>query len=200
MIALIGLIIIVANSCKTIEVTSTGPSTEAQELNLNLIPWTNQIPGITDNDPISFYNEMEIKVKALTPDEKWVLKDGYGEYVDNAMLDGFTVPAKTKGALLKGGISIEKNIITYKICFFEEGDDTYFVWKQSLQNGYFSLEKRATIYVEGIPFNVELPPGFEKNKLFWNTGFSNNTKTTERVATGRSVSGTKEIEIKKRNK
>jgi hypothetical protein len=199
MFALIGLIIVVANSCKTVEITSAAPPTQAQELNLTLVPWTNQIPVITDEDPISFYNEMEIKVKALTPDEKWILRDGYGEYVNNAKLDGFTVPAKTKGALMKGGISSENNILTYKICFFEEGDDTYFVWKQSLNSSFF-LEKKATIYVDGIPFNVELPTGFEKNRLLWNTGYSNNTTTTERIAKGRSVSGTKEIEVKKRKK
>lgn len=198
-IAIGGLVLVLFSiNCKTVEKTPPpSPPTVTQELKIRLVPWTNQIPEITDTDPINFYNEFEIKVGAISPDYRYILKDGYGERVNNSMRAGFTVPAKTKGLLLKGGITRERTYISYKICFFED-NDTYFVFRQTLINGSFHLEKEASIFIDGIPYKITLPTGYEKNRLLWDTRDSDNQQFIENVATGRSVTGEKEIQINKK--
>ncbi len=195
----IGLVLIVfIVSCKTVEVTQPTETVSSEELKKNLAPWTNQIPGVKYGDPITFFNELEIKASAYKEEYLYRLIDGSGKFVDNSVIEDFFVSARTEGSFINAeSVTVEQSgSIVYKIGFFEDSD-TYFVFKQKTKGGFFYQEPIAGVFIDGVEYLINLKPEVvAKNRLLWDLTSEMNRQVNQHNATGRKVAGTVEIPIK----
>lgn len=174
--------------------SSQEPEQETQELKRDLTLWEDQFP-VKYGDPISFFNEYEIRTVASKSDFTYKMVDGVVKRIPSRKLS-FTVPAKTSGVISQKGSTAGNKI---NVCFFEDSE-TYITFspRKTLVGSY--VEANATVIVDGVPFSVPITiigKGDGKCRLFFDLQDEENPEDEKKVAGGIIPLGEKEITPKK---
>jgi hypothetical protein len=154
----------------------------------------NTYPAISNSDPVTFYNEFEIKIEAKISKRIMMFQDGITYYIDSSTVVSLTIPKLTPGVLVSVErnnnlprimeISFDANNPDYNIRFFVQGDKA------------FAQDKRSTITFDGKKYDAEAiaVSSGKLNYLLSNFEWLNLTNKIEDRAGGRNAHGTKIIQ------
>lgn len=170
---------------------------EAQEIKLALIPWENQF-SINNDCSISFYNEFEINIVGSKKDYTYKVVDGKIQEINNSQVVDLKIPQNTPGSIIAGGIIRNSSgvVIGIKVNHFEENEDCYVIYSIKKGGGkFFYLEDKAVIIFDGKEQKVSLSIVGEGTgcKAFYDKGYDDQSKSTQKTATGKIIPGVQEI-------
>lgn len=151
-------------------------------------------PAIDPSDPVTFYNEFEIVVRAEIPKTTIMFKDGNTYRIDSSTVVSFVIPAMTPGVLSKANRT--KTGLTEMVISFDESDPNYTCSFIVMPSKAFTLNANMKIMFEGKNYAVKAAikgDGSGLNRLRSNFYDQKVQKVINGSATGRNASGTKII-------
>lgn len=151
-------------------------------------------PAIDPSDPVTFYNEFEIVVRAEIPKTTIMFKDGNTFKIDSSTVVSFVIPAMTPGILVKANRA--KGGLIEMIISFDESDENYNCSFVVTPNKAFTFNSNMRISFEGKMYNVRASikgDGSGLNRLRSNFFSLKQQNQINGAATGRNASGTKII-------
>jgi len=196
--ALIGLILagIILNSCSDKVLQPTQPT---QVENANQRPFKKWMqdtyPAVSKSDPITFYNEFEIKIEAKIPKKITMFKDGVTYYIDSSTVVSLKIPKLTPG-VLEVETSNSPRIMTIS---FDESNSDYNIMFVVQTDKSFAQDERCKITFEGIKYDAKAVTVSSKdvlNHLLSDFEWLNLSNKIESQAGGRNATGTKIIKEK----
>jgi hypothetical protein len=200
-LVLTGLILaaIVFVGCSDKTVQSVQKQTNVQDATKKPFKkWTQDTyPAVSKDDPITFYNEFEIRIEAKVPKQIMMFKDGVTYYVDSSMVVSLTIDKETPGVLVttepKNGpvkimeVSFDATDPDYNIRFFVQNDKSY------------AQDERCKITYEGIKYEAKAVVVSNKeslNYLLSDFEWLDLSSKKEGRAGGRNATGTKIVKQK----
>lgn len=174
--------------------SSEEPQQEAQDLKRELTLWEDEFP-VKYGDPISFFNEFEIRTVASKKDYIYKMVDGVVKRIPSRKLS-FTVLTETSGVISQKGSTTSNRI---NVRFFSDSE-TYVTFSTRKGLVGFYAEPNATVFVDGIPFSVPITiigKGDGKCRLYFDLQDEANPEDDAKVADGIIPAGEKEIAPKK---
>jgi hypothetical protein len=183
-------------SCKSTQIVQPQPLPVQQLEQKKPDLWLQDTyPAIDPSDPVTFYNEFEIVVRAEIPKTTTIFKDGNVFKIDTSTVVTFVIPAMTPGILVKP--NRPKGVLSEMIISFNESDENYncsFVVMPTSKA--FTLNANMRIMFEGKPYLVKAAikgDGSGLNRLRVNFFSLKQQNQVNGSATGRNASGTKII-------
>lgn len=158
--------------------------------------WTQDLDeNIAVGDPIIFHNQWKIIVAGKIPVKIKSYHDGKLAVKDSSITFDFSIPAETKGKLVKVLLTSGKpSAFTVE---FTEGDPNYQHTFYVKPDKTFSLGSKTTIYLDGKPYSVNLGivgDGTGKCRLMYESEYSSSESNVGGAASGvPDVIGTKII-------
>ncbi len=196
-LVILGIVLLlgVVYACKTTQVAPP-QQLPAQQLEQKLPDlWLQDTYSAIDpSDPVTFYNEHEIIVRAEIPKKTIMFKDGNTYRIDSSTVVSFVIPAMTPGVLIKANRT--KTGLTEMIISFDESDPNYTCSFVVMPSKAFTLNSNMKISFEGKTYAVKASikgDGSGLNRLRSNFYDLKQQNQINGSAAGRNASGTKII-------
>lgn len=151
-------------------------------------------PAIDPSDPVTFFNEFEIVVRAEIPKTTIMFKDGNTYKIDSSTVVSFVIPAMTPGVLVKANRT--KSGLVEMIISFDQTDENYTCSFVVMPSKAFTLNANMKIMFEGKSYAIKAAikgDGSGLNRLRSNFFSLKQQNQINGSATGRNASGTKII-------
>jgi hypothetical protein len=190
--------ILILSGCGTTKEVVTQPQEPEVQQATRVLPtkWMqNTYPSVSTTDPITFYNEYKIIIKAKIPKKMLMFQDGVTYYVDSSTIVELTIPKLTPGVLFS--VDKKNNLPTVMVISFDESNPDYNISFYSQTDKSFAQDARCEITFEGKKYKAEaIIVTKEKNAMNYllsNFESLDKTNKVEKSAGGRNATGTKII-------